>query len=290
MGIIRILNSGVLVIENGGIAQTGGLPPPSFAPDDISDLLIWWDVSEAQYVWSDSLRTVQITDGELVRAVTDRSGSNSHAKVDSDGSRPTWNANTQNSLATLDCNSDPAGGAPRAIETDQIRAGIETQPYTIVGVARQAPPDVSEREALFSMTQSVGTELRLNRIGDGSNFEMTTILGGNTSEGLQEPPTGDWYMYLMTVDGASSLIEYGSKGSAAIQVDSLPFTHDAGATVPNTFRFGAGVDGIPNIRSGWNSLIGEVLYYEKALSGAEKLTLLAYFSSKWDLATSTITA
>jgi hypothetical protein len=262
------------------------------APDTISDLLLWWDLSErdGNFVFSDLLRTVPITDGGLVRGVIDRSGNDSHATIDSDATRGTWNANRQNGVGALDCNSDPAGGAPRAVETDRIipPAGVPTQVYTVVGTAKVAPADVTERHALFSMTQATGTEMRFNRTVDGSKNELTTIGVGTTDGGLT-PTSGEWWMFIMVVDGASTTVEYGSKGSSSIQIDTPPpFLHDAMAVVPITFRFGAGTDGIPNIRSGWNEDIGEVVFYNKELSTSEKLTLLNYFNDKWDLTTDSI--
>lgn len=254
-------------------------------PDSISDLSVWWDVSDPQYVFSDAARLVQITDMGLVRSVTDRSGNDVHATIEADAHRGTWLATGQNGIGTLDCQAGVGGATPKAIETDLIDPVIPlTQPYTVVGCGKIAALHASERHALFSMTQSTGTEMRVLLTGDGA-MDLTTIGVGSSDDGHDwSANVGEWWMFMMIIDGTSSGIQYGSNASNTIQDETPAFDgHNASTIEPSTLRFGAGVDGIPNIRSGWDEEIGEIQVYNRLLTLAEKNTLVRYYNNKWNL-------
>lgn len=253
-------------------------------PETISDLRVWWDVSEVDgnFVFSDLLRTIPITNGGLVRGVLDRSGNGIHATIWADGNRGTWLETGQNGIGSLDCDA-AGGGVPKSIETGAI--GTLSQPYTMVGCGKVAALNASERHALFSMTTSVGSEMRILRTVDSGENQITTIGGASTGDGHNwGGNTGEWWMFLMEIDGATSGVQYGSNGSPTIQDVAPAFNdHNAGVVVPVSLRFGAGVDGVPNIRSGWDEEIGEMQVYDRLLTGPEKNLLVRYYSLKWNL-------
>lgn len=259
-------------------------------PSSISDLHLWWDTSErdGNFVFSDLARTVAITNGGTVRGVIDRSGNGKHASIEAEGNAGTWAAAGQNSIGTLDCQAGVGGATPKSIETDAT--GGLTQIYTVVAVGKVPTPHASERRALISMTASTGTEMRINLSGAGGNNELTTIGVGSSDDGRAwGGETGEWWGFLMEINGSSSGVQYFSRGSATIQDAAPAFnSHNASTVVPATLRFGAGVDGIPNIRSGWDEEVGELLLYNKQLSTAEKNTLVTYLNNKWALSTNTV--
>jgi hypothetical protein len=226
-------------------------------PETISNLHLWWDTSEtgpaAPYVFSDTARTTPITDGGFVLGVTDRSGNGRHAVTeDTDANNAgVWRETGQNSIGTLDCALNGLS-QPTSIEIDTL--DVITQIYTVVAVGKMATPDVTERHALIGMTASTGTEMRISRTGDGGANELTTIGVGTSDDGRSwSTEVGEWWGFLMEINGSSSGVQYISRGSATIQDATPAFnSHDASTVAAATLRFGAGVDGIPNIRSGWN--------------------------------------
>jgi hypothetical protein len=250
------------------------------APDEITSLTLWWDFSEDEYVWSDTPRTVKILDAEKALGVTDRSGNANHGTVSAgDGGR--WFANTRNSLATLDM--DTEAGAARNMASSSI--GL-TPPYTMIGVAQVPVVGASQQSVLLSHSGINGTQWGVASDEQGGTDYVDTITGSVVTDTEQNvgqawgAKAGEWYMFTLVVDSADGATAVTYSGETAAN----PFDHDAEAASQATFRIGVGVQGPgAGFIGSWNSILGEAIVYDKALSTAEVDSLVVYMTTKWAL-------
>jgi len=266
------------------------------APDDAAitgSIILWWDLSERDgtFVYSDTSYTTPITDTDVIRGVRDRSPNGNDAIQNVEPNAPVWIASGQNGIGVG--NFALRAGAPVAIEADDpFSSPAISQPYTIVAVAKVGSSDATERHSLMGMTTSVGTEGGISRDGaPDNNFWRLVTIGGETNFDTVDWDlgTGEWWVFFMFIDGASSGMMYGSADNANAVNDTPAFDdHDATTTLPDTYRFGAGVDGIPNIRSGWDSQAAETIVYNGRLSAADMKGLIAYFNHKYRLSTDSL--
>ncbi len=289
-GIIRISNSGVLVIENGGVA-TAGSDAAFFAPDEIADLALWWDFSErdGNFVFNDAAGVVPITNGATLRRVNDRSGNgwtglpllsplDTHAG--------TWDASARNGQGVF--NAAIAGatpvveGTPTCIENEAALGGT-TQIYTMCAVVEVPATRASFALEIACPTFAVGIEYGIGRgTADSGRPRFSRFFGpGSASVTLGNPSmtsrTGEWFLWIVEVDGADGGITYNNK-------ESTPPSGGAASTTEQTgYRFGAGTDTLGNIRTGFNGLMGETLVYDKQLTQNERDGLFNYMTAKWSL-------
>ena len=290
MSIIRILSSGVLVIENGGIAQAGG-DAPFLAPDEISDLTLWWDFSErdGNFVFNDVAGVVPITNGALLRRVNDRSGNGSTGLPllsPLDTHAGTWDASVRNGQGAF--NAAVAGampaveGTPTCLENGAALSGT-TQIYTMGAVVEIPATRASFALEIACPTFPVGIEYGIGRgIADSGRPRFSRFFGpGSASVTLGDPSmtsrTGEWFLWLVEVDGANGGITYNNKDSTP------PSGGVASTTIQGGYRVGAGTDTLANIRTGFNGLIGETFVFDKQLIQLERDGLFNYMTNKWVL-------
>jgi hypothetical protein len=288
-GIIRILNSGVLVIENGGIVSAEGPGPPSFAPDEISDLQLWWDFSEldGNFVFNDLDGVVPITNGALLRRVNDRSG-NGHVgkpRDDSDGHAGAWDSGVRNgngAFAAFGIGETPVvEGTAVNLENSSAMSGT-TQIYTIGGVAEIPALKAGLAQELCSMPFPAGCQIGIGRgTADSGKSRFQRFFSGTVNNTLGDVAwgslTGDWFLWLAEINGASSVLQYNNEDSDPAS------THDFVATTQVGFAVGAGIDLLANARSSWNAYIGETFAYDKQLTQNEKDGLFNSLAAKWTL-------
>ena len=248
-------------------------------PTDISNLVLWWDFSEDEYVWANEALTTPITDGTLIRGVTDRSGNGFHGTIESDGNAPRWESGERNGLGVAD--ADIEGGSPRCLDT--IGASIELdQPYTMIGVAQLPIPDATDADVLLSHRGIDGTQFEVTTTGAGGVARLYTIVSSSVGEISDGTALGDnageWYMFLLMVDGDDTNLTFNKvAGSPDIE-------HDTNTeNIQETFRFGAGTDTSANIRTGWNAPMGEAIVFNKELTSDEIDGLFLQLSTKWSL-------
>ena len=287
MGIIEILNSGVLVIENGGIARAGSPDPPSFAPDDISDLQVWWDFSEldGNFVFNDLAGVVPITNGALLRRVNDRSGNGWVGKPrdDSDGHAGTWDSAVRNgngAFAAFGIGQTPVVEGTAVNVENEFAMGGTTQIYTVGGVAATPAVKAGLAQELCSMTFPTGCQFGIGRgTADSGKSRFIRFFSGTVSSSLGDVVwsalTGEWFFWLAEIDGASSSLIYNNEDSTP------PTTHGVSTTVQTGFAVGAGLDLLANARSSWNEHIGEAFAYDKQLTTTEKEGLFNHLAAKW---------
>jgi hypothetical protein len=288
-GIIRILNSGVLVIENGGIVSAEGPGAPSFAPDEISDLQVWWDFSEldGNFVFNDLAGVVPITNGALLRRVTDRSGNGFFGRPRDliDAHSGTWDSGVRNgngAFAAFGIGETPVfeGGAVN-LENGSAMFGT-TQIYTIGAVAQTPAVKLGFAQELLSMPFPTGCQIGIGRgTADSGKTRFQRFFSGTVNNTLGNVAwgtlTGDWFFWLAEIDAANSRLIYNNE-------DSDPATtHNFSTTTQSGFAVGAGLDLFANARSSWNAYIGECFAYDKQLTQNEKDGLFNHLASKWTL-------
>ena len=292
--------SPVIRIESGALSISSGkmtVPDPGavqLAPDDISDLQVWWDFSEldGNFVFNDLAGVVPITNGALLRRVNDRSGNGFFGlpRDSSDGHSGTWDSNVRNgngAFAAFGIGETPVvEGTAVNLENGAAMAAT-TQIYTVGGVAATPAVKDSIAQELCGMPFPEGCQFGIGRgIADSGMSRFIRFFSGTVSLSLGDVAwgtlTGDWFFWLAEIDGASGRLIYNNE-------DSDPATtHDFSTTVQTGFAVGAGLDLLANARSSWNEHIGEAFAYDKQLSVAEKLGLFNGLAAKWTLTESVV--
>ncbi len=290
MPIIRIESGGRLEITSGSRVESG-VATVLLAPSDISDLKLWWDFSErdGNFVFNDVAGTVAITNGATLRRVNDRSGNGSTGLPllsPLDTHAGTWDASVRNGQGAF--NAAVAGampaveGTPTCLDNGAALAGT-TQIYTMGAVVEIPATRASFALEIACPTFAEGIEYGIGRgTADSGRPRFSRFFGpGSASVTLGDPSmtarTGEWFLWLVEVDGASSGITYNNK-------DSTPPSGGGASTTTQTgYRIGAGTDTLGNIRTGFNGLIGETFVFDKQLIQLERDGLFNYMTNKWVL-------
>lgn len=290
MSVISIGSNGVFEILSGGVAslESGTV---LLAPDEISDLELWWDFSErdGNFVFNDAAGTIAITNGATLRRVNDRSGNgNTGLPLLSplDTHAGTWDASVRNGQGAF--NAAIAGAAPAVEGTptcieNAAALGGTTQIYTMGAVVEIPATRASFALEIACPTFPVGIEYGIGRgTADSGRPRFSRFFGpGSASVTLGSPSmttrTGEWFLWLVEVDGANGGITYNNK-------ESTPVSGGAASTTTQTgYRTGAGTDTLGNIRTGFNGLIGETFVFDKQLTQLERNGLFNYMTDKWVL-------
>lgn len=75
-------------------------------PTDISGCLLWYDFSDANSLFTDDGVTNVSSDGDLIYRINDKSGNSNHGKQTTEGYRPVYKTNIQNSKSIARFASD----------------------------------------------------------------------------------------------------------------------------------------------------------------------------------------
>lgn len=258
----------------------GGGSPLDIGSD--GSLAFWWDFSESEgtFNYTDNPPTIAVSNGSDLKTVTDRSG-NAVTGIAPAGFVGTWDASVRN-----------GNGAWLASETPTLvlivnaaaYSGV-TQPFTVVAIAHvDDSADNGKERVLFGPTVNDGTTFGFDDEAAGADARKGFLWSRESSPAHDEldysPVTrpdieGNWYMFLLEINGASSLAEFNS--------DDASLSHDAGVVQPATLRLGSGNSAPATPTNGWNSYIGDFFCFDKQLSASEKTDLFGWAHNKWNL-------
>jgi hypothetical protein len=258
-------------------------------------LHLWWDFSEADGTWnySDLSGTVPITDGDPLRFVANRAvkfpfGGGS-PEDDSATYTGTWDADIRNGNGAF--NAATQAGWPWAVtlEEDGGLGSPDAALVTFVIVA-QTPTITSRKRGLMGPSQSVGNQINIGATTGLSTiqnlrFNPTPASATGTGGSSMSLRAGDWYIWWFEVSADGSNVKINDQVAMDPDLDVTPGI-DPVNVYGNSFRLGAGVQ--PNFTfpdHGWDSYIGEALFYNAELSADDKVGLFRHLNNKWSVDT-----
>lgn len=236
-----------MFLHDAGAFLGGGL----FSPLDISGLKLWLDAADA---------TTITESGGLVSNWADKSG-NGIAMTASGTSRPTTGTRTINSKNALDFD-----GTTDILSSTSTLNDIATNSAVTGFFVLQVDAYTASAKAIFAS----GTNLRLNEINTGGGrFSFVNDDGGSDTVNSSSATTATTYALMLRHEGGNIYISRdGGAESSAASGDTATMTSTIQISESNAF------DGI----------LGEVLFYNRALTANEIATVTAYLKSKWGIA------
>lgn len=249
--------------EAGGSNPVSGTDAP-FVPEDVSNMLMWLDASDASTLFTDSsCTTPATTDGVGIGCWQDKSGNNKNAIQVTASREPTLDLSAQNSLdavwfdgtaaqKTLDITSadwQPSGKFTAFIVYFQDNAD------TLGVVFATYPSAVAD----FMITSTTYTSNRYKY------YDNTKWLSGSSHS------AGDWMIDTFHRDGTSMNLYQNGKIDATW--NSLNSNSPGGA------RIGAYTDtAYSNLYHGH---IAEIVWFADTLSSEDRLKMEGYLAHKW---------
>jgi hypothetical protein len=243
-----------------GLSGLSALVGEPFAPSALPGLAGWFDASAASTLSQDAAGTTPAAaDSDPVGRWSDRSGQGNHVTQGTAAARPTLKLAVQNGLSVLRLDgvddwltkATPAGvGSPTG--------------YTMYFVgARSGSP------AFGMMLIGRGSRHELRWDTGGTKPQATYGAGGGSSLSYGSNVSG-WHVYEAVQDDAGNSVKLAVDGLSEVSASGVE------ATAIDVFSVGA--------RGGTNFLagdVGEVLFWPRPLSGAERGQVLAYLKAKW---------
>jgi hypothetical protein len=217
-------------------------------PTDIDGLVGWWDFSDATTLYTDAGSTLVSSDGDLIYQANDKSGSNWHHTQATEAARPTYKTNIKNGLSIARC--DGGDSLADAYELDQ--------PITICFVANASALSGYLIGGSYAPRVSLTTPSDIV-IWCSSTYRQSGVIS-----------TGSFYQIVLQLNGASSAVR--SNGS------------EIGTGNPGGSGFNSASHSLfQRTGSYFTGDVGEILYYNSIISGADLANLETYLNDKWSI-------
>jgi len=224
-----------------------------FSPLDISDCKIWLDFSDSSTITKDG--------SNRVSQVDDKSGNGYDSVQATGGSQPLWVSADKNGLDVINFASNrnlAQGSAFTAI----------SQPITIF-VACVLPEAAGS--ANYALYDGIDVTNRLSFQGNGLDPPETFYMfAGSVLNSSNDTGNAAWGTTYNLFNGASSLGDVNGTQVLSGDVGSKDLT---GLTIASQFN-----DGNMGLMK-----IGEIICYDKAVTGTEKASVITYLEEKWGL-------
>lgn len=251
---IRVTGSELRLQRFQGAIAVGGLSTAAFSPASISGLVAWYDASDPTTLFTDTgLSTHVASDGDLIKGWSDKSGGG--FSLSEATNPPSYKTTIQggNSVARFN------GTSTHIDNTGGTWANI-SQPLTI---AFSAVTTSAAAKMLFDSTVS--------RVAFFVNSGPVWDCYAGSSRAFTGAPAADtaWHSFVFVVNGASS----------TLSIDGTTYTvvADPGANAMGKPRLGT--DSTAALF--WAGDLGEMAFYNSALSSADIDRLQNYLKSRW---------
>jgi hypothetical protein len=230
----------------------------TFVPTDVSNMIIWIDFSDANYLFTDAGSTKVSSDGDAIYQANDKSGNDYHVVQATAGSRPLYKTNIQNSksVARFDGSDD---------WMDKAYGATKSQPNTFFSVwkSNNAEGDAcyifdghtTYRQALLSSTAATPDSYYMYA---GRNLYLGTF------------PKGKFVTTCALFNGTNSQLWENATSIGTGDVDTFG--------TPTGITLGARLS---NHASPLDGDFCELIAYNKQLSDAERNNVFAYLNNKW---------
>ena len=242
---------GSFMHSNSRPVGTGG----GFLPTNISNLVGWYDCSDATTMFTDTGCTTAVADGNNIACLQDKGPNGNDLTEGTDDNRPSYHINVQNGLSIS--RYDISSGTERLTNTGPN----ETQPFTAAYVGVN-PSFVATSETFIALNSENAGIFHLATSGNiRANFGTAFDTGDNTNA---------WHVLVTIISGASS----------EIFLDGVSIgVGDVGSNDLSLIKLGAFGDDT----SGLIGDIGEAVIYANGISSANRVLLETYLKDKWGI-------
>jgi hypothetical protein len=253
---------------NIGLNNGRKLPFGGFNPTSISGLDLWLDAADANTLFdATSGGNLVSTNGSAVKRWEDKSGNNTHATEATNA--PILAVGEKNGLNALNFATNKS-----------ITCSFSSKTFTSQTVFLVLKYSTSADAFARAFTQSITNDNDFNITGHHiPTIRNTTAneIGTFTEGGIRSVVSTSnniWYIARTRHTGSAVTMKLNSTEGA-----SFPNTLNRSLTI---YRIGSGyVAPIGASAAFWNSLISEVIVYDKSLTDSESDLVTNYLNSKW---------
>jgi len=259
----------MLYLSRAVVSSAGG----SFAPSDVSGLVLWYDGSDISTLWQDAAKTTPVTsDNDPVGAWLDKSAGAKLVTQSIAGERPIYKTAVQNGLSVL---SYVSGTLKRIFAVGSVIDSGTTPSsanWTMFGVANT--DSTSHRGGIFTSAETAyaGTlfadSTASKYIGKvQTNLDVVKNIVGASDLGSE--------FMQVTLQRNNTAVNGWQNGVAA-----TPKAITAGSTIDNSYtRLFSDEEGFSSLQGS----IAEVIVYDGAVSTSDREAVESYLVSKWGL-------
>lgn len=223
----------------------------AFVPTDISGLGFWFDMSDADTMFTDNGSTKVSTDSDKIYRINDKSGNNYYLPQSTESKRPLYKTNIKNGLSTAST-IGVTSGEWRGDTFNPYSTG-----YSLFGVCYYTT-------TAQSIIASVGN------VRNGAQNTFVYNYGGiqiKSAAGTVAPNT--WFILSYDLDTSANVTQYRNGTSVK--------TGDTG-NVGNSTACNIFSSGTANYLVGY---IAEVVCYSGILSSSDRASVETYLNNKW---------
>ena len=232
----------------------------TFVPTDVSNMILWYDFSDANYLFTDAGSTKVSSDGDAIYQANDKSGNGYHLVQATAGYRPLYKTNVQNSksVARLDGSDDWMAWA----NTTQ-----RAQPNTYFSVWKA---NNAEGDACYIHDGQYSTSYRNALLSNASatpdDYYLYATSNWYTGDTF---PKGSFVIACALFNGASSQLWQNASDLG---------TGNAGTASMAGLTLGARISthALP-----LDGDFCELIWYNKALTDTERDNVFTYLNNKW---------
>lgn len=235
----------------------GGSVVAPFTPADIANLFLWLDASDTSTLWADTAGTTPAT--STVARVDDKSGNAYNATQGTGANQPITGTRTINLLNCLDFDGSN--------DSFSLGAGV----YTI--------DNGNSTRFIVVATDNTGAEQAVFNSQNGGSTRSSLRLNSTNLDGVNDPSFLNHSNYVRAADTNAHNVGFIQTSTSDLKVfedGNLGSTTSAVNGTPNVFYIGQDNGGK------WlNGRLGEVIFYNRALTDPERAQVDAYLSNKW---------
>jgi hypothetical protein len=271
MGIVRVSNSGILVVESGVVSAAGSFTP-AVLPQQ-GNIQLRWDMSVATDIWQDSFKFDMIQDGETIFTLGVKGSGSVQSNTDylqpAAVNRPTWRADGINGLGAIEFN-----GTTAYMQCNPNPNGITSGDQTVLCVF--AP-----------VGGQTGTNVLFNWGGGGPSWNPGLFIGttdllrpfmnGFNGVTASTAYTADETLgIIMTDDGSDAqTFRYSHDGTGDTRSEVTTETVEG-----SLFTLGSQSASASSLYEG---LIGELMVWSPSLTVSEMDELQLWATEKWGM-------
>lgn len=263
-----------------------------FSPTSVSDLVGWWDFSDASTLYTDSGTTLVSADGDVIGQANDKSGNGRHFRQTDNTMRGTYQTGEKAGLSVLrlDGANDYMVNTAAASAFDFLHTGGNTV-FMVIKVGLVANPN-TYYYLIDNMTLagSTGARRGYNIYYDdsgGRNDAYVHFIAGTgivvLNAANDRAPAQTWVTNSIVSDPtnatAASRSYIRKNGTDAVNNNSSTGSTSATSATYALTVGAAGGDGANPCPCD----IGEILIYSRALPDAERSAVGTYLLNKWGI-------
>lgn len=224
----------------------------AFVPTDISGLGFWFDMSDADTMFTDNGSTKVSTDGDKIYRINDKSGNNYYLSQSTESKRPLYKTNIKNGLSTASTIGVSAG------EWSGNTFNPYSTGYSLFGVCYYTTTNQSIIAGFGVRNGAVNTSIY--NYGGIQIWSRAGTVSTNT-----------WFILSYDLDTSANVTQY--KNGTSVKTDDTG--NVANATSCSIFS-----SEFANYLVGY---LAEVVCYSGILSSSDRASVETYLNNKWSI-------